>query len=88
MGSGEVLSTRIYRGSIPPEEGAGLDFVAFGGTAIVASMRAWQVGSVWKRLVSQDAEQGAFHDLAATQTLPHQMAMAGVRRSHSYVQVS
>ena len=61
------------------EQGAGLDFVAFGGTAHVAHMQAWQVGTVWKRLVSQDAELGAFHDMATRKSLPH---MQGLRKSH------
>ena len=35
LGSGEVLSTRIYRGHPPRGADAGIDFVAYGGTAKV-----------------------------------------------------
>jgi hypothetical protein len=33
LSSGEVLSTRIYRGQPPHGSDAGIDFVAYGGTA-------------------------------------------------------
>ena len=35
LSTGEVLSTRVYRGSQPADSDAGIDFVAFGGTAKV-----------------------------------------------------
>jgi hypothetical protein len=35
LSSGEVLSTRVYRGQQPADSDAGIDFVAFGGTAKV-----------------------------------------------------
>lgn len=35
LSSGEVLSTRIYRGQPPHGSDAGIDFVAYGGTARV-----------------------------------------------------
>lgn len=35
LSSGEVLSTRVYRGQQPVDSDAGIDFVAFGGTARV-----------------------------------------------------
>lgn len=33
LSSGEVLSTRVYRGSPPHGSDAGIDFVAYGGVA-------------------------------------------------------
>lgn len=35
LSTGEVLSTRVYRGQQPADSDAGIDFVAFGGTAKV-----------------------------------------------------
>lgn len=35
LSSGEVLSTRVYRGHPPHGSDAGIDFVAYGGTARV-----------------------------------------------------
>ena len=35
LSSGEVLSTRVYRGQPPHGSDAGIDFVAYGGTARV-----------------------------------------------------
>ena len=35
LSSGEVLSTRVYRGQQPADSDAGIDFVAFGGSARV-----------------------------------------------------
>ena len=49
LSSGEVLSTRVYRGQQPADSDAGIDFVAFGGTARVevtvwprTGVAAWQ----------------------------------------------
>ena len=38
LSSGEVLSTRVYRGQQPVDSDAGIDFVAFGGNARVEVM--------------------------------------------------
>jgi sucrose-6-phosphate hydrolase SacC (GH32 family) len=46
-GTGEVLSTRIYRGKSPDEEQSGIDFMAFGGTAVLERVFAYEVGSAW-----------------------------------------
>ena len=46
--SGEVLSTRIYRGEAPKGMDAGIDFVAFGGSARVVHVTAWELSSIWK----------------------------------------
>ena len=39
LSTGEVLSTRVYRGQQPADSDAGIDFVAFGGTAKVEVCR-------------------------------------------------
>lgn len=51
-GTGEVLSTRIYRGE-PPEdaEDAGIYFLAFGGAAILERVTAHELGSAWEKPV-------------------------------------
>ena len=47
-GTGEVLSTRIYRGRCPPyARESGIDFVAFGGAALLKKVQAYEVGSAW-----------------------------------------
>lgn len=48
-GTGETLSTRIYRGQAP--EGAtdaGISFLAFGGTALVRRCSCYEMGSAWE----------------------------------------
>jgi hypothetical protein len=47
-GSGEVLSTRVYRGA-PPEgaRASGVEFVAFGGAALLTRVAAYEMGSAW-----------------------------------------
>jgi hypothetical protein len=47
---GEVLTTRVYRGSPPPEQqqDAGIDFVAYGGSATITRLEAHEMGSMWK----------------------------------------
>ena len=49
LGTGEVLSTRIYRGDAPKGADAGVDFVAFGGKARVTQVEAWEMNSIWQR---------------------------------------
>ena len=47
-GTGEVLSTRIYRGRAPEVAGdvdAGIEFVAFGGAAVLEKVSAYEVAS-------------------------------------------
>jgi hypothetical protein len=48
-GTGETLSTRIYRGQAP--EGAtdaGISLLAFGGTALVRRCSCYEMGSAWE----------------------------------------
>ena len=49
LGTGEVLSTRIYRGDAPRGSDSGVDFVAFGGKARVSHVEAWEMNSIWQR---------------------------------------
>lgn len=53
LSSGEVLSTRVYRGQQPADSDAGIDFVAFGGTARV-EVTVWLPTRVaaWQALVN------------------------------------
>lgn len=46
-GTGEVLSTRIYRGKGIDKLDPGIDFVAFGGAATLESISAYEVDSAW-----------------------------------------
>jgi hypothetical protein len=47
-GTGEVLSTRVYRGTPPSGADAGLEFVAIDGTATLARVAAYEMKSIWK----------------------------------------
>ena len=47
-GTGEVLSTRVYRGTPPEGADAGLEFVAIDGTATLARVAAYEMKSIWK----------------------------------------
>lgn len=49
LSSGEVLSTRVYRGYPPDGADAGIDFVAYGGSAEVKRAEVWEMRSIWKR---------------------------------------
>lgn len=43
-GTGEVLSTRVYRGTPPPGTGPGIDLICFGaGPAHLRSLAAWEL---------------------------------------------
>lgn len=63
-GTGEVLSTRIYRGQQPQSSSffdgtgqvdAGIEFLAFGGAAVIEKVSAYEVGSAWKDSGSETA---------------------------------
>lgn len=49
LGSGEVMSTRIYRGEAPRGADAGIDLVSWGGMARVPAVHAWEMASIWRR---------------------------------------
>jgi beta-fructofuranosidase len=46
-GTGQVITTRVYRGA-PPTSDAGIDFLSFGGSAEVASLNAWEMSTIWQ----------------------------------------
>jgi Glycosyl hydrolases family 32 C terminal len=47
-GSGQVITTRVYRGAPPaPARDAGLDFLSFGGAAELVVMNAWEMATIW-----------------------------------------
>ena len=47
-GTGEVLSTRIYRGRGPDPDNPGIDFVSFGGQAVIDNVEAYEMRSCWR----------------------------------------
>ncbi|KAK9916361.1 hypothetical protein WJX75_001798 [Coccomyxa subellipsoidea] len=57
LSSGEVLSTRVYRGHPPHGSDAGIDFVAYGGIARAERVEAWEMGSIWQREYSREPEK-------------------------------
>lgn len=59
LATGEVLSTRVYRGKAPRGADAGVDFVAFGGRAKVVTVEAWEMSSIWQREKLQDIPTGS-----------------------------
>ncbi|KAK9813362.1 hypothetical protein WJX73_002296 [Symbiochloris irregularis] len=48
LSTGEVLSTRIYRGE-PTGPEPGLELIAFGGNARIGALEAWKVNTIWKQ---------------------------------------
>jgi hypothetical protein len=48
--TGEVLSTRAYRGVPPDAEDAGIEFVAIDGDAVLARVEAFEMRSIWEPL--------------------------------------
>ena len=45
LSTGEVLSTRIYRGTPPPGADAGVDLVSYGGVAVASRVEAFEMGT-------------------------------------------
>lgn len=52
--SGEVLSTRVYRGNVPVGVEAGVDFVSLGGSSVLTRVAAYEMGSIWKQQLAED----------------------------------
>eukprot|EP00210_Caulerpa_lentillifera_P005074 g4847.t1 len=48
-GSGEVLSTRVYRGAPDFDGDSGVDFVSFGGVAELVSASVYEMKSIWRK---------------------------------------
>lgn len=46
-GTGQVITTRVYRGAPPSPEDLGIDFLSLGGATEVQQMHAWEVGCIW-----------------------------------------
>lgn len=49
LATGEVLTTRVYRGEAPRGADAGVDLVSFGGVANAVCVDAWEMSSIWQR---------------------------------------
>ncbi len=48
LGTGETLSTRVYRRAPPASaKGPGIALVAHGGMAAVKDAQAFEMGSIW-----------------------------------------
>jgi len=59
-GTGEVLSTRVYRGSPPHGHAdAGIEFVALDGEATLERVAAYEMASIWDRAAQQAAAGAA-----------------------------
>lgn len=70
-GTGEVLSTRIYRGDLP--EGAdNISFVSFGGPAVVQHVEYHEMGSIWRDDI--DAPLDELRESTIHENLTAQMA--------------
>eukprot|EP00892_Ulva_mutabilis_P009472 jgi/Ulvmu1/6898/UM031_0104.1 len=46
-GTGQVITTRVYRGEPPAAEDIGIDFLSLGGATELRQMKAWEVGCIW-----------------------------------------
>lgn len=76
-GSGEVLSTRIYRGRGPEGDAeSGIDFLAFGGAAILERVAAYEVGSAWGDRVTTPVVGGG--KVPSTVSTPAVTPLAGI----------
>ena len=57
-----IVANPCGRGHPPADADAGVDFVAFGGTARVAMVEAWEMGTIWQpspRAAAKAAAAGA-----------------------------
>ncbi len=66
LSSGEVLSTRVYRGHPPDGADAGIDFVAYGGSAEVKRAEVWEMRSIWKRDLDVSKAGTVFDERSST----------------------
>ncbi|KAL4420475.1 hypothetical protein ABPG75_010131 [Micractinium tetrahymenae] len=85
-GTGEVLSTRIYRGQAPHDcADAGISFIAFGGAALVKSCSTWEMGSAWEHPAAAEplAAKAAAATAAAKASSPKQAAVAAAAGERS-----
>ncbi|KAF8056761.1 hypothetical protein HT031_006259 [Scenedesmus sp. PABB004] len=81
-GTGEVLSTRVYRGSpAPGHAGPGVEFVALDGDALLERAAAYEMASIWP---AASPDKGADHlaaqlgaELQLQQSAPAAAASAG-----------
>ena len=46
-GSGQVITTRVNRGSPPSPQDSGIDLLSIGGITGVARLNAWELSSIW-----------------------------------------
>lgn len=51
--TGQVLTTRVYRGKTNPNCNSGIDVVAFGGASKLSSACIYQVNSIWGEAENQ-----------------------------------
>ena len=59
-GTGECLSTRIYRGRGPNPNDPGIEFVSFGGQATVDACECYEMISCWKEKVQTPLVRRSF----------------------------
>ena len=59
-GTGECLSTRIYRGRGPNPNNPGIEFVSFGGQATIDSCECYEMVSCWKEKVQTPIVRRSF----------------------------
>lgn len=48
-GTGQVITTRVYRGAPPTPRDLGIDFLSLGGATEVSQMQAWEVACIWDK---------------------------------------
>jgi sucrose-6-phosphate hydrolase SacC (GH32 family) len=46
-GSGQVITTRVYRGTPPSPQDSGIDLLSIGGVTGVARLNAWELSTIW-----------------------------------------
>lgn len=93
--TGEVLSTRAYRGVPPDAEDAGIEFVAIDGDAVLARVEAFEMRSIWEPLEAPSSSAAAagrpadmeavFERLLSPAASAKEGLSAGVSREGSFV---
>lgn len=83
-GTGEVLSTRVYRGHPPPESDSGIEFVALDGTATLTRVAAYEMRSIWKseaaEVVSAEGLAMSGKPVSRTTSVLSEQGLANVTR--------
>ncbi len=87
-GTGECLSTRIYRGRGPNSNDPGIEFVSFGGCATIDSCECYEMVSCWKEKVQTPLVPRRSYDTSRRNSLRSSLDRPGEANFHGSFKAS